>query len=70
MAALESLARALGGSLLVLDTRQGDDAERLYRRIGYRAAGVIPGYARSSSGRLDGTVFMYKALAAPGAEPA
>lgn len=67
MAAVEALAHSLGRNLLVLDTREGDDAERLYRRLGYRAAGVVPGYARSSNGRLDGSVFMYKELGAPDA---
>ncbi|HEY1015473.1 MAG TPA: GNAT family N-acetyltransferase [Herpetosiphonaceae bacterium] len=62
MAELEGAARAAGRLLLVLDTREGDAAERLYRALGYRAAGVIPGYARSADGRLDGSVFFYRAL--------
>lgn len=62
MEALEDEARAAGRSLLVLDTRQGDSAERLYRRLGYVEAGSIPGYARSSMGTLDATVFFYKQL--------
>jgi GNAT superfamily N-acetyltransferase len=62
LAAAEVLARRLGRCLLVLDTRQGDDAERLYRRIGYRTAGTIPEYALSSDGRFHTTVFMYKQL--------
>lgn len=64
MLAAEATARAAGRSLLVLDTREGDDAERLYRRLRYRLAGVIPHYARSPHGdRLDGSAFMYKELA-------
>src|SRR5262249_36954712 len=59
---LEHEARAAGRRLLVLDTRQGDAAERMYRRLGYVEAGVIPGYARSSLGALDATVFFYKQL--------
>lgn len=62
MDALETQARGAGRSLLVLDTRQGDAAERLYRRLGYVEAGVIPDYARSSAGTLDASVFFYKAL--------
>jgi ribosomal protein S18 acetylase RimI-like enzyme len=63
MEELERGAREMGRTLLVLDTRQGDAAERLYRRLGYQEAGVIPGYARSSLGTLDGTVYFYKQLA-------
>lgn len=62
MDAVETQARSVGRALLVLDTRQGDAAERLYRRLGYVEAGVIPGYARSSAGTLDASVFFYKAL--------
>ena len=60
--ALEDEARAAGRQLLVLDTRVGDAAERLYAKMGYARAGIIPRYARSSSGTLDGTVFMYRWL--------
>jgi acetyltransferase len=58
----ESLARKLGRTLLVLDTRCGDAAEQLYLRLGYTAAGIIPRYARSASGELHDTVFMFKQL--------
>jgi acetyltransferase len=64
MRALEPLALAQGRRLLVLDTREGDDAERLYRRLGYSPAGVIPRYARSTQGTLDPTVVMYRWLEA------
>jgi ribosomal protein S18 acetylase RimI-like enzyme len=61
--AAEEAVRSAGRSLIVLDTRTGDDAERLYRRLGYRLAGVIPDYARSPDGqRLEGSAFMYKFL--------
>lgn len=63
MGAAEEAARAANRTLLVLDTRVGDDAERLYRRLGYQLAGVIPYYARSIDGRLEGSAFMYKLLA-------
>ena len=62
MRKLEELARQHGRSLLVLDTREGDAAERLYQKLGYTVAGVIPAYARSASGALDGSVFYYKQL--------
>jgi ribosomal protein S18 acetylase RimI-like enzyme len=62
MEVVESVARSRDRTLLVLDTREGDAAELLYLRLGYQRAGVIPGYARSSNGELDATVFMYKQL--------
>ena len=58
--AVERAARAAGRSLLVLDTRQGDAAEQLYRAQGYTQAGVIPGYARNSDGSLHATVLFYR----------
>jgi acetyltransferase len=60
MAMLEDKAKERGRALLVLDTRLGDTAERLYSRIGYQRVGVIPEFAMSSDGRLDGTVIFYK----------
>ncbi len=62
MLAVEEAARAQRRTLLVLDTRQGDVAEALYRKLGYIEAGVIPAYARSSSGSLDASVFFYRTL--------
>ena len=63
MAALERRARQLGRSLLTLDTRTGDSAEPLYASLGYRTAGVIPGYCRHPfEDRLEPTTVMYKAL--------
>lgn len=62
MQTLEVCARQQGRSLLVLDTREGDTAEQLYQRMGYERVGVIPMFARSASGQLDGTVIYYKVL--------
>ena len=62
MTYVEVVARGLGRTLLVLDTRRGDVSEQLYCKLGYRKAGVIPRYARSASGELDDTVFMYREI--------
>src|SRR5258708_14737711 len=62
MQAVEQVARSDGRTLLVLDTRQGDSAEQLYRTLGYCEVGVIPAYARGASGTLDSTVIFYKTL--------
>jgi ribosomal protein S18 acetylase RimI-like enzyme len=63
MAAIERRAVALGRSLVTLDTRTGDHAEPLYTALGYRTAGIIPGYCRDPfEAKLDPTTVMYKAL--------
>ena len=62
MTALEDEARASGKTLLVLDTREGDPSNDLYRALGYREAGRIPGWARDAAGTLTATVFWYKPL--------
>ena len=56
MSMLEHQARAAGLQLLVLDTRLGDVASILYRRLGFVEAGQIPDYARNSDGSLAATV--------------
>ena len=62
MRAVEDEARRRHRTLLVLDTRRGDAAESLYRKLGYCQAGTIPAYARCSAGSLDSTVIFYKIL--------
>jgi len=46
----------------VLDTRLGDHAERLYRKLGYVEVGTIPSYAQSAIGTLEATITFYKLL--------
>jgi GNAT superfamily N-acetyltransferase len=58
----ESEAKAQGKTLLVLDTVTGDDAERLYKRLGWTRVGVIPGYALYPDGRPCDTTVFWKAL--------
>ena len=64
MTELECHAHRLQRRLLTLDTRTGDHVEPLYVALGYRTAGVIPGYARASHDgeRFDATTIMYKSL--------
>lgn len=65
MQAIEAEARRAGFSLLTLDTRQGDAAEHLYRRLGWTAVGAIPGFAFDPDGaQRHGTVIFYKTLGA------
>lgn len=62
MSALEDVARNVGRTLLVLDTRQGDNGEQLYAKCGYVRVGEIPAYASLSDGSLHATVVFYKFL--------
>jgi GNAT superfamily N-acetyltransferase len=55
-------ARAEGKTLLVLDTVTGDNAERLYTRLGWTKVGVIPGYALYPDGRPCDTTVFWKTL--------
>jgi GNAT superfamily N-acetyltransferase len=58
----EQLSRLNGKTLLVLDTATGSNAERLYHRLGWTKAGVIPNYSRLPDGRLCGTTIFWKEL--------
>lgn len=62
MKEVEGHAREVGLSLLVLDTHSGSDAEFLYRKLGWREAGSIPGYAAVPDGTLIATTYFYKNL--------
>lgn len=62
LAAVEEEARREGRSLLILDTREGEPAERLYQACGYTFVGRIPKYARSADGSLHTAVIYYRLL--------
>jgi GNAT superfamily N-acetyltransferase len=59
----EGASRAAGKTLLVLDTVTGGDAERLYMRLGWTKAGIIPNYALFPDGRFCDTTVFWKDLA-------
>jgi GNAT superfamily N-acetyltransferase len=71
MAEAEREARVEARTLLVLDTVTGDDAERLYERLGWTRVGVIPDYALYPDGRPCATTIFWKTLPghAPGRAP-
>jgi hypothetical protein len=52
----------MGKTLLVLDTAEGSEAERLYERLGWRLAGRIPGYALLPRGGSCATSIFYNRL--------
>jgi ribosomal protein S18 acetylase RimI-like enzyme len=61
MLAIDEQAALHGRSLITLDTRTGDKAEKLYASLGYITVGVLPGYSRDSvEDRLDAMTLMYK----------
>ena len=63
MRALEAHARALGKTLITLDTRTGDSAETLYAALGFETAGVIPNYALDPDRQnTHATTYMFKHL--------
>jgi GNAT superfamily N-acetyltransferase len=59
----EECAKEAGKTLLVLDTCEGGAAERLYVRLGWVKAGVIPKYALNPDGSWCDTIIFWKALA-------
>jgi acetyltransferase len=65
MEAIEDAARRAGFTLLTLDTKRGDGAEQLYRRLGWTALGTIPRYAFDPEGAPHDAVFFYRELGPP-----
>ena len=62
LAALHGGARERGRSLLLLHTRRGESPESFYRALGYRVAGVIPGYTVGPAGQRLDSVTLYHEL--------
>lgn len=58
----ENTAQDLGKTLIVLDTREGDPSNLLYRSLGYIEVGKIPMFAKSDDGKFDATVIYYKLI--------
>jgi GNAT superfamily N-acetyltransferase len=62
LAALHDAARQRGRSLLVLNTRQGEPAQELYKRLGYTEVGVVPGWTLGPAGEKYAHVTLYQHL--------
>ena len=62
LAALHDAARQRGRSLLVLNTRHGGAAQELYQRLGYREAGILPGWTVGPAGEKYTHVTLYQQL--------
>jgi GNAT superfamily N-acetyltransferase len=62
--ALEAAALEAGITLLTLDTAVESDGPLIYERLGWQAAGVIPGYFLWPTGEPGDTRIFYKKLPA------
>lgn len=62
MARAEEEALKAGKWLLILDTATGDNAEKLYQKIGWTKVGTIPNFAFYRDGSMSGATFFYKDL--------
>jgi 8-oxo-dGTP pyrophosphatase MutT (NUDIX family) len=62
MHVLEQEALLRNRTLLVLDTKKGDIAERLYPKLGYIRVGDIPSFVIDETGAMHATVVFYKDL--------
>jgi GNAT superfamily N-acetyltransferase len=62
MHSVEDAAQRAGFTLLTLNTKRGDVADRLYRRIGWTPVGMIPRYALDPDGTPHDTVVFFKEL--------
>lgn len=69
LATLHDSAQRDGRTLIVLNTRRGDPAESMYRRLGYRESGILPGWTLGATGERFDHVTMYLDMArqVPGA---
>lgn len=66
LAAAEHEALRLGRDLLTLDTVSGSAGDKLYKRCGWTAVGVVPGYALQADGKArEDATFFYKRLTTP-----
>jgi ribosomal protein S18 acetylase RimI-like enzyme len=64
LGAMHDAAQQRGRTLLMLNTRRGGRAEQFYRGLGYREAGMIPGYAVGPGGEAVDSLLMYRSLCA------
>jgi GNAT superfamily N-acetyltransferase len=62
MAAAETIARADGRWLLILDTHTGSEAEAMYVALGWQRLGEIPNHSLTADGRLNAATYFWKDL--------
>jgi len=59
---LHDLARRHGRSLIILNTRRGDQTETFYHGLGYQTVGVTPGYTIGPAGERFDNLTLYHDL--------
>jgi GNAT superfamily N-acetyltransferase len=64
MAAVEAEALRSGRTLLILDTREGGDAEKFYEHLGWVRSGRLPDFMRDEAGRPHAAIVFHKNLGA------
>jgi len=64
VAELHAAARRQQRSLLILNTRSGEPPVAFYKKLGYREAGVIPGYIRTGTDVRHASMMLYQELPA------
>ncbi|WP_224364188.1 GNAT family N-acetyltransferase [Hyalangium versicolor] len=57
-----SKCRELGVELVYLDVRAGSPAEQIWKHMGFKVFGVLPGYSRVDGQLFDG-IYMYLSVA-------
>ena len=62
METVETVARAEGRWLLVLDTATGSTADTFYRNLGWQELGTMPDHSRLPNGDLAPTTYFWKDL--------
>lgn len=60
--AAEETTRAIGRSLIVLDTQTESTAYYLYQKLGYNIVGAVPNFALLPDGSYCPTTYFYKQL--------
>ena len=63
MLALHNIARQYGRTLITLSTRHNEPAEDFYKTLGYKVAGVIPGWTIGPAGERYDHATLYLDLA-------
>ena len=64
VAELHAAAQRQQRTLLILNTRNGEPPVAFYKKLGYREAGVIPGYTRSAADVRHASMMLYQELPA------
>ncbi len=64
MSRLEAESLRAGRTTLFLDTRAGQDGEKLYRTMGWTALGTVPDCVIAADGTLASTAYFWKRLTA------